>query len=888
MEGGAGAVVADVHDDGAAPNARERVTRSPERTALVAVAAAGAALAYVVAPAREAVIAASFVLAMAVVVRSWVAHAALRPALTSLLVGNLFGVLGTVAFYLRDGHVIGGLDPGPGDACFVVAYALCVDAVLAFGRVNRRGFTRMVLFDAVIVALSGATLVWALWFEPAARALHLARTTRLCLMLYPFFDLVVFGVALSLVTMARRRPASIYALVVFAVFSFVADMGVLGERLARRGASALTAVAQVVAYGAVVFTMWHRSIRELTELDLVPRRSGELRVLLLGVAAVAPSVAGLSGAVDRELGLAASVALTALLALRAAALLRETARSHASKVGSLSEGALDVVAVVLDDGTVAEMPPATSRRLGLREGDASLADACHPHDVWQLQALLAAAVRGGARRAEGGLRLRVDGVARHFNVRVTDLRDDPDVGGLAVNAHDVDALHRLATVDVLTSLPNRATLGARLERALVEGRAGAVLLVDLDGFKEVNDTFGHAAGDAVLATSARRMEAALGVDGERWMARLGGDEFVAVLPDPDPAEAMRVAGRIIAAMREPVDVQGLSFALGASVGVRTVEPGDAAEEALRDADIALYEAKRQGRGRPVRFESPMADALREKVALRAALEEGLARGELSLVYQPKVRCADGALVGVEALARWRRPDGRQIAPARFIPVAEESGQIVELGHLVLDHAVAQLARWDDLAGPSPLRMAVNVSPRQLHDPRFVERVADVLRARGIAPARLVLELTETAVMTDPERSARLLARVRALGVHVSIDDYGAGNASISYLRQIPAEEVKIDRSLTEGLRTRDRSATALVRSIIDMARALHLTVVAEGVEDEDQLSALRALGCDLAQGYAVAPPLEADAATRFVRDHLRARRSLAPQGGHDPERVSIH
>jgi diguanylate cyclase (GGDEF)-like protein len=848
-----------------------------------------AALALGVESLRDPLIGVCFTASTVLVSIAWRRTPALRVGLTRYLIGNVLCVGALVDFSLRYGNSIGGVDVGVGDVFLLLAYAMAVGSVLAFGRVNDRRFAHFVLIDALIAGMGGATLLWVTLFEPSAKTYDLTLHDRIGLLMYPTGDLVVFGVTLSLVTMARRRPASLYALLSFAAFSFVADLGLLTARLHHRGTDGLTSAAQILALASISVSTWHPSFRELLRLDLMPRRSSEARVALLTLATLAPGLSGLLGVLDAQLSLAASTALSLLFAARCISLLRESARSHARTLGTMSAGALDVVAIVLADATVVDVAPATARRLHLAPAGDRFTGACHPHDVAQLREALDAAMRSPTQRAEADLRLIVDGAARHFHLRVTDLRDDPDVAGLVLNAHDIDALHRLATVDVLTGLPNRAALRARLAASLAEARPLVVLLIDLDGFKEVNDTFGHAAGDAVLATAARRMEAVLGDRSDRWIGRLGGDEFVAVLTTPDPDEGARVADTIIDALREPVAVHGMSFALGASIGVRATRHGDVGEDALRDADIALYEAKRQGRGRAVRFEASMGDALRGKVEMRAELDEAIARGEFSLVYQPKVRCSDGALVGVEALARWARTDGTNIPPGRFIPIAEETGQIVPIGAWVLDHALAQLARWDDLLGPSCLRMAVNVSPRQLHDPGFVEHVADRLRQHGIAPSRLVVELTETAVMTDPERGARLLTRIRALGVHVSIDDYGAGNASISYLRQFPAEEVKIDRSLTDGLRTHDRAAEALIRSIIELARALRLTVVAEGVEDDEQLVTLRGLGCDVAQGYAIAPPLNVEKATRYVREHPPVRHSLPPiRNSAPPPRLSVH
>ncbi len=866
--------------------ARARDTSPPSldlRTVAMAMVVCGAAgVAALVPAARDPLVTVTVVAANVLILRAARNHPGLRPLARRYLAATGFLVLGIAAHDLASGNIFGGRRADPGDVAFAASYVWGALALLALGRFRDRRFARRVLLDAAIVGVGAGTVLWVLVLDRLAERSALPLSDRLVLLLCPVGDLVSLAVVASLMAMSRRAVLALALLGVALVGSLVADLSILSSRMRGVGFDGLGAAAQVLSFGAYALAWLHPSVSRLAQLDLTGHRSSPVRMGLLSAAAVAPCVAGLASGASGALVLTTTSALVLLFAVRCADLLREWERARARWFGSMSAGSHDVMAITDRDGAVLDASANTAHRLTLTGRD-TIATHAHPDDQEALQELLAQAQRATSHKATAELRLMVDGEARHFQVVVTDLLSDPDVGGLVVNAHDVDALRRLASFDALTALPNRAWLFDNLRATLVNPVRLAVLLVDLDGFKEVNDTFGHAAGDAVLSTVADRLRRVVGDRGDRWVARLGGDEFVAVVINPYECEDARLAESMLSALREPVAVQGMTFALGASVGIRSaMGGGDRAEDVLRDADIALYEAKRSGRGRAVRFERAMVDALRDRVVLRAQLDEALAREEFSLVYQPKVRCDDCALVGFEALVRWRREDGTVISPARFIPLAEDTGQVVPIGAWVLRRALAQLAEWDDAWGPSSLKVAVNVSARQLVEADFVSVVAEALRAHRVAPARLVLEITETALMTDPERAIALLREVRALGVHLSIDDYGSGNASIAYLRRMPVQEVKVDRSLTDGLRSDDPSAVPFVRSIVDLARALGLATVAEGVEDQGQLDKLRALGCDLVQGYHIAPPLPPEKASARVRESRAQRASMRPMSDHPP------
>jgi diguanylate cyclase (GGDEF)-like protein len=731
------------------------------------------------------------------------------------------------------------------------------------------------LLDALIVAMGISATMWLTEFGRDAVVTSLPIWQQVTLLGYLVCDVGTFVLVCLLLVMARKRPFSLFALLSYPAFSLIADTGMLHARFEGGQVSGITIFAQIMVWNSVALAVSHPSFKDVVRLSIVRRRSGHLRVVALTIVAIGPSLVGLRREVDPYFCLAISAAMALLLSVRSGSLITDGERSIARTMDVMSEGAYDLMAVVDRDGITLDLSSVSARLLNLNASE-PFERACHPEDVARFRAAIAHATLATHEQESLEVRLMISGQPKYFRVIISDRLADVDVAGLVINAHNIDALRRLATLDALTGLPNRSALLKLLTLHLAAGARVTTLLIDLDDFKDVNDSFGHAAGDAVLAISAQRMEALLSAQHHQWVARLGGDEFVAVLLHVDDKFADAMAEKILAALREPVCVQGMSFTLGASIGIRSLQTTGCAEDALRDADIALYEAKRSGRGRAVRFAASMAGDLHDKMSMRVDLDHAMAEKEFSLVYQPKVRVSDGRLVGVEALLRWRRENGEQISPVRFVPVAEETGQIVAIGDWVLGEALSQLSRWDALLGNTPLRMAVNVSPRQLREVNFADRVATLLSEHNISPSRLILELTETALMTNPETSASLLAKGRALGVHISIDDYGSGNASISYLRNLSPDEVKIDRSLTDGLRTSEPSAIALVRLIIEVARALRLTVVAEGVEDDSQLGVLKDLGCDIAQGYAIARPLEPERATRYVCEHPPYKNSTLP------------
>ncbi|HEX7095190.1 MAG TPA: bifunctional diguanylate cyclase/phosphodiesterase, partial [Acidimicrobiales bacterium] len=488
-----------------------------------------------------------------------------------------------------------------------------------------------------------------------------------------------------------------------------------------------------------------------------------------------------------------------------------------------------------------------------------------PDDLARVRDAARRVVRTPRMAAPIELRVRhADGSWRHLEVMATNLVDNPAVHGVVLNARDVtdrvEAAAQLAARayhDELTGLPNRALLLDRLSEALRRARERrhlvGVLFCDLDRFKIVNDSLGHAHGDELLREAARRIQALIR-PGDT-VARLGGDEFVVVIDDMvRSGDAVLAARRLRRAIAKPMDLAGHSTVITTSVGIAVSDGSDTAEDLLRDSDTALYRAKDRGRDRAEMFD----DRLRERALRRLTVEQHLRRAlderSIEVHYQPIVHLATGQITGAEALVRLRDTDGSVLPPGEFVAVAEESGLVSRLGAIVLVTALRRAAAWSTRRGDS-FGISVNVSARQVADPEFARFVASELAASGLAPHALSLELTESTLIDGNPTTERTLAQLAELGVRLGLDDFGTGFSSLAYLKRFPIDFVKIDRSFTDGLGVDDND-TAIVRATIALAHSLGLGVVAEGVESEAQRDLLRELGCDRGQGYLFAKPVE--------------------------------
>jgi len=425
----------------------------------------------------------------------------------------------------------------------------------------------------------------------------------------------------------------------------------------------------------------------------------------------------------------------------------------------------------------------------------------------------------------------------------------------------------MATHDALTSLPNRTLIADRLEQMLLRSRRSkapvAAFFIDLDNFKAINDTLGHAAGDDLLRAVAARLDGVVrDVDA---LGRLGGDEFVVVAADMSLlAGPELIAERLLDALREPIRVgeEQISVIVTASIGIATGDRATAGE-LLRDADIAMYRAKWGGRNRYIMFEGGMADAVQSRMELEMDLRVALDNGEFFLAFQPTFSLGDMSPTGLEALIRWESPTRGVVQPDDFIPLLEETGLIVDIGRWVLQHACGQAARWR--ASGYPIGIAVNVSARQLDSDQIITDVKDALAESGLDAEALTLEITETTLMRDAKETVRRLTEIKTIGVRIAIDDFGTGYSSLAHLRQFPVDALKIDRSFITGL-AQNLEGESLIRTLVQLGKALAIETIAEGIEQNSELSLLQGEQCDGGQGFLFARPLDAEAAEAFLHE----------------------
>ena len=509
----------------------------------------------------------------------------------------------------------------------------------------------------------------------------------------------------------------------------------------------------------------------------------------------------------------------------------------------------------------------------------------HPQDRDHVKSTVAMALVDGAGFEYQTRIVKPDGEVRTVLAigRIHSLAGEPiEMNGTVQDISDRKLLEEQmeyqAFHDSLTTLPNRSLFLDRLDHALRRRNRTntqmAVLYLDIDDFKTVNDSLGHEVGDLLMVDVARRILSS--VRAADTVARLGGDEFGILMEDLDNVEdAVTSAERVVEVLVDPFDVQGTKLLARVSIGIAVASDandGISAGDILRDADIAMYAAKRRGKGSYEMFEPEMQRAASERLKLKADLQSAVDQEEFVLHYQPIVRLESGRLKGVEALIRWELPDGGLVSPLRFIPLAEETGLIVPMGQWVLGEACRALAGWRaEYPEAAPETVAVNISPVHFLHPDLVDEIRDALQRNELAPSSLTLEITESVLVQDSRAVIDRLDALKALGVGLAIDDFGTGYSSLAYLRDFPIDQLKVDKSFIDSVAL-GPDESALARAVIELGRTLNLKVVAEGVEDHDQASALRALGCDFAQGYLYSRPLPG----AELCDLLAARVASAP------------
>ena len=575
-----------------------------------------------------------------------------------------------------------------------------------------------------------------------------------------------------------------------------------------------------------------------------------------------------------------------------------TLRKSEERFHSLVRNASDVIVIIDAAGAIQYHSPAAEQLWGYRS------EMLHGHPIHtfvassdrvQAQNLIEQSQSNPGTNITSEVQfVCADGSLRDFEVIVNNLLNDDGVAGIVLTFHDITQrkafeqdLRHLAFYDPLTNLPNRALFMERLDHALMRAerrnRPVAVLFLDLDNFKVINDSLGHQIGDALLVAVARRIQDCL--SSEVTVARLGGDEFTILLDEiTGVSDATRLAKKISVQLEMPVSLANQDLFTTTSIGIALSTPGlDRPDSLLRDADLAMYRAKTGGKARYEVFDRSMNTNIMQRLKLETDLRRAIERDEFRLYYQPIVHLDNGAIGEVEALVRWEHPQRGIVAPSEFIPVAEETGMIVQIGAWVLREACRQTRAWQ-LQYPcdTPLVVSVNLSIRQFKDPQLVETVARILIETGLSPACLKLEITESAMMRDTEATIRELQRLKQLGVQLAVDDFGTGYSSLAYLKQFPIDVIKIDRSFINRIGD-DHDDTAIVRSIIDLAKSLRLRVTSEGIETAEQWDHLRDLSCDLGQGYYFARPLTGAAFSAI----LSQRADCADSFVHAPAELSV-
>lgn len=591
---------------------------------------------------------------------------------------------------------------------------------------------------------------------------------------------------------------------------------------------------------------------------------------------------------SREDALVLAGIFSALILLAAFGVLRGLGRADA-RMRALIDSSPDLITVVDGEHQILYQSPAFARMLGYTTGaplGTPITHLLHPDDAPRMENVLREAHPGeGTGRAVECRWRHSDGALRWLETVGNNLLHDPKVGGIVLNSRDVterrqlsEQLRKRAFHDGLTGLANREKLEERLERAIGRGgEALAVLFVDVDNFKTINDSLGHSAGDEVLGEVADRLTSC--VRAGDLVARMGGDEFAVLLAGLDAsARAPRIAERILRELAIPLQIDQRPISLSASIGIASGGSVRSAQEILRDSDLALYEAKRAGKGQAQIYRPFMHAAALEQLELEADLRVALERGELALHYQPLFRLADGELVGYEALLRWDHPTRGMLLPGTFIDLAEQTGLIVPVTRWALTTACQQTAVWQEQAR-RPLEIAVNLSFLNLRDDTILRDVSSALESSSVEPEKLVLEITEGNLMRL-DMSRQILCDLKDLGVRLALDDFGTGYSSLARLSQLPFDSLKIPRPFVERI-THSNTNFALAQGIVDLGHRLDLSIVAEGIETPNQLARVRAIGCELAQGFHLATPAAAQS-TNVQKDMAR-RETIALSPPQAPE-----
>jgi diguanylate cyclase (GGDEF)-like protein/PAS domain S-box-containing protein len=837
--------------------------------------------------------------------RSEVLDPGVRRALRLLGLGSVMVCLGNAisTYYLMV------LDQNPpvswADLFYLSDSLLILTALLSFPLARRTRLERWkFVLDAAMVLVGGAVAIWFFSIRPTAGA---TENSSLVITLLAFaYPLVSMLVLLGITTLILRRPTDgnklAFGLIVGAVFtSVVADLtfNLVSLEAGSRTVSIIDG-AYLLCYvmlmaGAELY--YRRPVPRATPGATPRPRNQPVSPLpylavattygLLLYAVINPWTDPVSGLAIGALLVTFLVVVRQLLAVREnVRLLAETAvRQNEARFRSLVQHSSDVIIVTRANGTMRFVSPSANRVFGYDPSEMvgrPLVTLLHPDDRDRATATFEHAARSPGVTGPVEWRFRQpDGSWLHAEILATNLTSDPTVKGIVLNTRDVSERKRLeeqlthqAFHDPLTGLANRALFRDRVSHALALAQRQThpitVLFLDLDDFKRVNDSLGHAEGDRLLISAAERfLSCARAAD---TVARLGGDEFAILIEHAaGPDGRTELLERLATAMGHPFTLSGNQVQVTASIGVATAAQGDTADDLLRNADVAMYAAKRRGKGRSETYESRMYADVRHRLEMEAALRTAIDRGEMTLHFQPIVHLSTGAVYGVEALVRWEHQTYGHLLPQHFIPLAEETGLIVKLGTWVIDEACRQVQAWRLGHPGNPLSVCINISSRQLQGPGIADALSDALASSGLDPSAVILEITESVLMQQTDSVLDRLQSLKKLGVRLAIDDFGTGYSSLGYLQRFPVDILKIAKPFVEEVALGAERA-ALARAIIGLSDTLRLQTVAEGIEMAEQRAALIELGCNLGQGHYFSRALPAEAIERM----LAGRRSLIP------------
>jgi diguanylate cyclase (GGDEF)-like protein/PAS domain S-box-containing protein len=820
--------------------------------------------------------------------RQEVLDAGVRRALRLLALGGAMVFTGNAistgyVMTLHDSPPVSWADP------FYLSDSLCtLTALLSFPLARRTRLERWkFLLDAAMVLVGGGVAIWYFSVRPTAASQESSIVVTLLAFAYPLASMLVL---LGVTTVLLRRPVdgnrhAFRLLVTGIAVGVVADLTFNLVQLQVGGRSASWADGVfLICYTILIYSgelYWRRpvarqaappvAVTRLQPISLLPYLAvGTTYVLLLYVA--------LRPWNDPISGLAVgAVLVTGIVVLRQVLTVRENlrllaehaARQNEARFRSLVQHSSDVIIVTRADGTVRFVSPSATRVFGYDPAEMvrhTIAELLHPDDRERAATFFRSAAQSPGVTGPVEWRFRQpDGSWLNAEILATNLLHDSSVKGVVLNTRDVSERRRLeeqlthqAFHDPLTGLANRALFRDRVSHALAlaqrRGSLVTVLFLDLDDFKTVNDSLGHAEGDRLLIAAAERFLAcARSAD---TVARLGGDEFAILIEGADGKDGL--PDRLGAAMSHPFTLSGNQVRVTVSIGVASASADDTADDLLRNADMAMYAAKRHGKGRAETYESRMYADIRERLDLEAALRRAIEQRELTLFYQPIVNLQTGGIYGLEALLRWEHPQFGRLLPQHFIPLAEETGLIVQLGSWVLGEACRQLQVWRAAHPTLSLAVAVNISGRQLQGTGLVDALRQTLTSSGAEPGSVVLEITESVLMQQTDAVHERLQQLKTLGVRLAIDDFGTGYSSLSYLQRFPIDILKIAKPFVEDVgQGADRSA--LARAIVGLGDTLKLQTIAEGIERAEQRSALLGLGCTLGQGHHFWPALSSAA-----------------------------